>query len=218
MQQGRSDGAGRRALASKSQDFSYSQLVRFRVPPGSASPARDAFGRCGTSGVHDTHKTVTREVHYLGHPWYGQQVYVQAAARRGGRLVLRCVRGELNRSPALEIPEWMFDSGLCNGMKQDSVAYVSSAASLDLTCLLSAAVDPIESSVVQAQHLSSSSGGVDADNVAIQNQSGRAVFSSSAVAAAATGSLSADGAVVGPDDERTSAEGASPQRAGGGGR
>jgi len=118
----------------------------------------------------------------------------------------------------LEIPEWMFDSGLCSGMKQDSLAYVSSAALLELTSLLSPAVDPIESSVVQAQHLSSSSGGADVDNVTIQSQSGRAVFSPGAVAAAATGSLSADGAVVGPDDERTSAEGSSPQRAGGGGR
>ena len=112
---------------------------------------------------------------YLWHPWYGQQVYVQAEARCGGRLVLRCVRGELNRLPALEIPKWMVDSGLCSGMKQDSVPYVSSAALQELKDLLSPAVDLIESSVVQAQHLSSSSGGADADNVTIQNQSGRAV-------------------------------------------
>jgi len=103
-------------------------------------------------------------------------------------------------------------------MKQNSVAHVSSAALLELMGLLSPAVDPIESSVVQAQHLSSSSGGADADNVTIQSLSGRAVFSSGAVAAAATGRLSADGAVVGQDDERTSPERAPPQRAGGGGR
>jgi hypothetical protein len=144
---------------------------------GSASPARDVSGRGGTSGVHDTHKTDTREVQYRWHPWYGQQVCVQGEARRGGRVVLHCVRGELNRPPALEIPEWMFDSGLCSGMKQDSLAYVSSAALLELTGLLSPAVDPIESSAVQAQHLSSSSGGVDADNVTIQSQPGQAVFS-----------------------------------------
>jgi hypothetical protein len=48
----------------------------------------------------------------------------------------------------------MFDSGLCSGMKQDSLAYVSSAALLELTGLLSPAFDPIESSAVQAQHLS----------------------------------------------------------------
>jgi hypothetical protein len=58
-----------------------------------------------------------------------QQVCVQGEARRGGRVVLHCVRGELNRPPAL------------------------------------------------AQHLSSSSGGVDADNVTIQSQPGQAVFS-----------------------------------------
>jgi hypothetical protein len=55
-------------------------------------------------------------VHYRWHPWYGQQVHVQVEARRKGGAVLRCVQGEVNRSPALEIPKWMFDSGLCSGM------------------------------------------------------------------------------------------------------
>jgi hypothetical protein len=109
-----------------------------------------------------------------------QQVCVQGEARRGGRVVLHCVRGELNRPPALEISEWMFDSGLCSGMKQDSLAYVSSAALLELTGLLSPAVDPIESSAVQAQHLSSSSGGVDADNASRFRASQGKLFSPSA--------------------------------------
>ena len=43
----------------------------------------------------------------------------------------------------LEIPEWMFDSGLCSGMQQDSVAYVSSSALLELKELLSPADDPL---------------------------------------------------------------------------
>jgi hypothetical protein len=92
-------------------------------------------------------------------------------------VVLHCVRGELNRSPAfgdsgvdVRLRPLQRDetgqSGLC---KQCRLA--------ELTGLLSPAVDPIESSAVQAQHLSSSSGGVDADNVTTQSQPGQAVFS-----------------------------------------
>src|SRR5258707_13674359 len=103
------------------------------------SPARSGVGRCCTSGVQDTHKTGIREVQYRWHPWYGQQVCVQVEARRGGRAVLRCVRDELNRSPALEIPEWRFDPVIWGQMRQESVAYVNSAALWALDGLMSSA-------------------------------------------------------------------------------
>jgi hypothetical protein len=87
------------------------------------------------------------------------------------------VQEELNgSSPALEIPEWMFDSGHCSGMKQDSLASVSSAALRALTILLSPAVDPIESSALEAQHLYRSSGDADAQE-AIQDQPRRVICS-----------------------------------------
>jgi hypothetical protein len=87
------------------------------------------------------------------------------------------VQVELKRSPALEIPEWMFDSGVCSVMKQDSLAYVSGAALLSLGHILSSAVDPIESNAVRAQHLSSHSGGADVDDATIPSHSVR-LFSS----------------------------------------
>jgi len=182
------------------------------------SPAKSVDARCCTTGVQDTHKTRIREVRYRWHPWYGQPVCVRTEARRGGSVVLRCVRDELNWLASLEIPEWMFDSGLCSEMKQESLAYVSGSALLSLRALLSSDADRIESGMVQAQHLCSDSGGADVDNVPIQSQAGRAICSDDATAAGAAGSLSADASPVGPDDERTPREGTSPRRASGGRR
>jgi hypothetical protein len=183
-----------------------------------SSPAQDEFDLHGTSGVQDTHKTSDRELHYRWHPWCGRQVQVQVAARRRGGVVLRCVQGEVNRSPALEIPEWMFDSGLCSGMKQDSLAHVSVAALLGLRTLLSPVTDPIESSLVQAQHLSSNSGGADVDKDTVQVKTGRAVFSPGTAPPGITRSISTDGSLAGTDDKRASAKGFSRQRGSGGRR
>jgi len=155
-------------------------------------------------------------VHYRWHPWCGQQVHVQVEAHRRGGVVLRCVQGEVNRSPALEIPEWMFDSDLCRRMKQDSLAHVSAAALLALKVLLSQATEPIESSLVQAQHLSSNSGGADVDNVAVQSQTGRTVFSSETTPTGVAGGSSTDGSLAGTDDKGASAKGFSRQRGSGG--
>lgn len=152
----------------------------------------------------DTHKTGFREVQYRWHPWQGQRVLIQCEARRSGSAVLRCVREQLNDSPALEIPEWMFDSSLCSQMKQDNLAYVSSAALLALKDLLSAVPDPIESTVVEAQHLSSSTG--DADAPTIPSQSERVVFPTGEAAAVATGSTPEDDPASCQDAERASAE------------
>ena len=171
-----------------------------------------------TTEVQNTHKTAFREITYRWHPWHGQRVLVRGKACRGGIVVLRCVRDELKGFPTLEIPEWMFDSGLCSEMKQESLAYVSGSALLSLRALLSSDADRIESGMVQAQHLCSDSGGADVDNVPIQSQAGRAICSDDATAAGAAGSLSADASPVGPDDERTPREGTSPRRASGGRR
>jgi len=118
----------------------------------------------------------------------------------------------------LEIPEWMFESGLCSGMKQDSLAHVSVAALLALRVLLSPETDPIESSLVQAQYLSSNSGGADVDNVTVQGQTGRAVFSPGTAPPGVAGSLSTDGSLAGADVKRVSAKGFSRQRGSGGRR
>ena len=76
----------------------------------------------------------------------------------------------MNSSPALEIPEWMFDPGICSQMKQESEAHVSSVALLALKSLLSTGPYPVESMVFEAQHLSSSSGDADAFAVTLEDR------------------------------------------------
>jgi hypothetical protein len=80
--------------------------------------------------------------------------------------VLRCAQDDVNSSPTLEIPEWRFDSVVCGQVKQQTLAYVSSAALLRLRSLLSQVLDPVESTVAEVQHLSSSSGDADVNNIA----------------------------------------------------
>ena len=179
-----------------------------------ASPSSNcdvASVRC-TTGVQDTHKTYVREVHYRWHPWHGQLVCVQAEARRSGTVLLRCVREEDSRLAALEIPQWMFDSGSCSVMKPESLARVSLSALLALRALLAPGAG-VDSTVIEAQHLSSDSGGADVDG---ERPPGQTVYSPSSTAASAAGSLSADDPFVGPDDERTYSEERLPECAGGG--
>jgi hypothetical protein len=147
------------------------------VRPGYKTPIKLAFAKFSTAGTHGMDSVY----------WF-EAMRAEVAAG-----VLRCVQDDVNSSPALEIPEWMFDSGICNEMKRESLAYVSSAALLTLMSLLSATSDPVESTVVEAQHLSSSSGDADAYAVTLEDQSGRVVFSTRKAAAVASGSASEDG-------------------------
>lgn len=156
-----------------------------------------------TTGAQDTHKTF-RQVHYQWHPWHGQQVHVRGEARRGGTEVLRCVREEQQQAATLEIPTWMFDSGLCSGMRPGSQIRVSLGALVALRALLELRADYVESSLIREQHLSSGLGGADVDIVSIEGPAGRAVCSSGAAAAVNRGSLPADAPLVGSDAERTS--------------
>jgi hypothetical protein len=171
------------------------------VQVGYKTPIKLVFEKSSTAGTHGVE----------------QRVLVRCEARRGGSAVLCCVREDLNRSPGLEIPEWMFDSSRCRQMKQNSVAHVSSVALLALKDLLTTSPDPIESTVAEAQHLSSSSGDADAHAVTLEDQSARVVFSTHEAAAVARGSASENGPSVGQDAERTSATSPFSSHVGGGG-
>jgi len=169
-----------------------------------------------TTGAQDTHKTFIRQVHYQWHPWHGQQVHVRGEARRGGTEVLRCVREEQQQTATLEIPTWMFDSGLCSGMRPGSQIQVNLGALVAVRTLLELRADDFESSLIREQHLSSGMGGADVDIVSIEGPAGRAVCSSGATAAVNRGSLPADASLVGSDAERTSPhEGSSGRERGG---
>jgi hypothetical protein len=142
--------------------------------------------------------------------------YLRGEARRGGKEILRCVREEQQHAATLEIPKWMFDAGLCSGMKPGTQSSVSLRALIGLRTLLRLSADHIELSVIQEQHLSSDFGGADVDCVSIEGPAGGAVFSASPAATVAGGSLSADAPLVGSDDERTPSQGLSSEVESGG--
>ena len=156
-----------------------------------------------TTEVQNTHKTDFREITYRWHPWHGQRVLVRGEARRGGVVVLQCVRDELKGFPTLEIPTWMFDSHLCGQMKPAELPRVDCAALLALKHLLSAATESSGQDVVQAQHDSSSSGDADAQAVAVQDPSTRVVFSPSEAPRVTGRSAAEDGPTLGQNVERT---------------
>lgn len=112
----------------------------------------------------------------------------------------------------------MFDSGYCQGMKSEAFAYVSVSAlrAAQALLILEAEAEHLETSVVQAQHLSRDSGGADTDDIPIQSPTARAVSSAATPTEAFTGCLSADAPLVGADDERTSPEGPCSDTTGGG--
>ena len=151
----------------------------------------------------NTHKTGLREITYLWHPWHGQPVLVRGKARRGGGIVLRCVRDELKGFPILEIPEWMLDANVCSRMKPAERPRVDCAALIALQHLLLAATECSQPDMVQAQHDSSSSGDADAQAVSTQAASRRVVFSSSETPRVTHRRAAEDGSTLSQDAERT---------------
>jgi len=172
-------------------------------PPESRVPGCCAGARSCTTEALNTHKTDLREITYPWHPWHGQRVLVRGEARRGGIVVLQCVRDELKGFPTLEIPEWMFDSNLCGRMKPAEIPRVDCAALLALKHLLSTAAESSKRDVIQAQHDSSSSGDADAQAVSTEEPSRRVVFSSRETPRVARRSAPEDDSTFGQDVERT---------------
>jgi hypothetical protein len=126
------------------------------------------------------------------------------------------VRNELQKSPALEIPEWMFDCRACDRMKPTKFPYVDYAALLALEHLLSATTGPSERGVIQAQHHSSSSGDADAQIDSVEDPSRRVVFSTREAPRVTSGSAAEDGPTAGQDAERIFAATPHGRRTGGG--
>lgn len=183
------------------------------APPGcgigwQAPLVSDPPTHCGaesgcTTEARNTHKTELREIAYLWHPWHGQRVLVRGAARRGGGIVLRCVRDDLKGFPILEIPEWMFDFNLCGRMKPAQRPRVDCAALLALKHLLSTATGCGQQDMVQAQQDSCSSGDADAQAESAQEPSRRVIFSSRETPRVTHRGAAKDGPTVGQDIERT---------------
>jgi hypothetical protein len=132
--------------------------------PAAYNRAPSAVASCCTTEGRNAHTTV------------GQRVLVRGEARRGGIIVLQCVRDELKGFPTLEIPEWTFDSHLGDQMKPTESPGVDCADLLTLKHLLEAAKESSKRDVVQAQHDSSSSGDADAQAIVVQDSSRRIIL------------------------------------------
>jgi hypothetical protein len=63
--------------------------------------------------LKNAHRTAWREVLYRFHPWFGRDVCVHAIIERAGIVVFRCTLDGSDAARWLEIPDWMFDRGLC---------------------------------------------------------------------------------------------------------
>ena len=129
--------------------------------PAYPSRVPDASGLRDTSRQSNTHSTELREIHYPWHPWYGRHVWVHGALVKSGQTVCRCSLEQNHDARLFEIPQWMFESGACCGMRSAEKPAVDYAALLDLKLLLHRARSPARDLVVQAQH-PSAPGGADA--------------------------------------------------------
>jgi hypothetical protein len=109
----------------------------------------------------NTHSTESREIFYQWHPWYGRSVWIHGAMVKSGRAVFRCSLEPTREARLFEIPQWMFESGVCCRVHRAEQPAVDCAALLDLKLLLHRARSPARDLVLQAQH-PSAPGGADA--------------------------------------------------------
>lgn len=121
-----------------------------RLPPGFGTPGTDGTAPCCTTQRNKTHNTDYREVCYPWHPWYGLNVFVLQAITKGGQTSLRCTPDGDTSSRFRDFPLWMFDRGLCSGMRLAQTPWVPVAELRTLRQLLQTARGP--DSVVQDQH------------------------------------------------------------------
>ena len=114
-----------------------------------------------TTEGSNTHKTETREVRYVWHPWYQRRVLVRGTRKRYGATVLQCTLEE-REFPVLELPEWMFDLSACSYLNIAVAARVSCGSLRALKTLLESFVRADAQAVIEAQHHPFPSGGADA--------------------------------------------------------
>ncbi len=77
-------------------------------------PVQDAPYLGGTSRQSNTHSTELREVRYPWHPWYGRPVWIHGAFVKSGWALYRCSLEQNHEARLFEIPQSMFDSGVCS--------------------------------------------------------------------------------------------------------
>ena len=95
---------------------------------------------------------------------------VRDALVRHGEAVFRCALEQDRRLRSLDVPQWMFDRAVCDGMGVSDVPTVNCNALLELQELLHDVSVGDESGVIQAQHRSSNRKGA-ADGMGTRSSS-----------------------------------------------
>lgn len=101
---------------------------------------------------------------------YGRELLIHGERNRAGAIMLICTVADADRSTVLEIPAWMFDAAACCYLRRGSAPSVSVDALRLLGRTLQTALD-----VIEAQHQSTASGGLDAQSQASSNSTTGAV-------------------------------------------
>src|ERR1700712_3566471 len=104
--------------------------------PVSARRARNAGGPGCRTGFANAHGTVSRELLYPWHPWFGLQVAVHEAITRADGVAFRCTLTGSGGDRWLEVPAWMFDRATCPDqarlVAQPSVGLIALSALAEL--------------------------------------------------------------------------------------
>lgn len=192
---------------SEGSDGCPMQLVVIRSAP--ESPAQnscaDVLG-CTTKGSN-THITDSREVHYPWHPWYGRQVTVRGGRHRRGTVVVSCTTDDEHGFPVLEVPLWMFDSGVCSRLKGAATARVDCRALRAVKVLLASVSRVEQEPVVQGQHHPVVLGGADAKESEIKRNSVAVIPAAPPESRGTPGSSSEDPAPAGANATRVRRQG-----------
>jgi hypothetical protein len=140
--------------------------VRPVCPLGQRSRSRYANARRCTTQRHKTQNTVTSEVHYPWHPWFGQRVIIMECVNRSGHAVSRCIRDGDESGRALELPQWMLDRAACCRLRLADLPVVRAADLRQLHHLLRQVTSNRLSNVVENRCSSSPFGGATDDQSA----------------------------------------------------
>jgi hypothetical protein len=98
-------------------------------------------------------------VRYRWHPWFEQSVQAVKAIHRRSETSIRVEYPVGNRVRWMDLPMWMFDSGVCASMILADVPVVSSEALVELKFLIDHCDSNAYSLAVELEHLSSQSVG-----------------------------------------------------------
>ena len=112
-------------------------VMPFLVPVV-GSPGCCVGGWCCTTRRRNAHGTDVREVLYQWHPWAGCQVHIHEVVERAGSDMFRCSIGGSISERWLEVPDWMFDRGVCAMVRIDTAPHVDVGALANLVKLLRA--------------------------------------------------------------------------------